>query len=127
MHVPPFSQTSGHAGTVEEKTNTQEISTYPNCNGNLSMNACVQNYNKSHSLIKYIFTYVGREVSSHPASVHHAYADAKRRRSVYISSGTTQVWVDTGAYRCVVLRGLLSCSSASFLQLVFSGVEAFAV
>ena len=67
-----------------------------------------------------------REVSSYPASAHHACAK-RRRRSVYKSSGTIQVWVDTGAYRCVVLRGLLSCCSASFLQLVFSGVEAFAV
>ena len=51
----------------------------------------------------------------------------ERRKSDYKSPGTTQVWVDTGAYRCVVLRGLLSCCSASFLQLVFSGVEAFVV
>ena len=51
----------------------------------------------------------------------------EKRKSDYKSPGTTQVWVDTGAYRCVVLRGLLSCCSASFLQLVFSGVEAFAV
>ena len=51
----------------------------------------------------------------------------EKRKSDYKSPGTTQVWVDTGAYRCVVLRGLLSYCSASFLQLVFSGVEAFAV
>ena len=67
-------------------------------------------------------------MSSYVASGHHACKTKQgKRKSDYKSTGTTQVWVDTGAYRCVVLRGLLSYCSASFLQLVFSGVEAFAV
>ena len=71
-----------------------------------------------------------REVSSYAASVHHACKTKKnqgKRKSDHKDSGTTQVWVDTGAYRCVVLRGLISCCSASFLQFVFSDVETFAV
>ena len=68
-------------------------------------------------------------MSSKPASFLHA---LENKVEVFLSKSSgaqpaIQGWVDTGAYGWVVLKGLLACSSASFLQLIFSGVEAFVV
>ena len=68
--------------------------------------------------------------SSKPVSFLHECGLETSCKQKFKGSGaypTIQSWVGTGAYGWVVSRGLLACSSASFLQLVFSGVEAFAV
>ena len=50
---------------------------------------------------------------------HEEKKEKKKEKSVYKSLGTTQVWVDTRAYWCVVLRGLFLDVLPAFSNVCF--------